>query len=180
MYLLPRGDLAQNVSLPSAPFVAPAGIFVNASNKDVYVADGSQVVRIPGGTGTPIILPVPSLTPPLNGWSQATDVFQDARGTLWVTNFDPPSVVAIPADDPPFYLAPTAYSWHQPHSILVTPNGTIHVREGKCEKQSASRGSAARPTAPLFRATVFFCAPMPRPASQFCLRFRQPRDRPHW
>ena len=129
MYLLPRGDAAQNVSLPSAPFVAPAGIFVNSSNKDVYVADDSQVVRIPGGAGTPIILPVPALTPPLNGWSQAMDVFQDARGTLWVTNFaenyGTPSVVAIPAAGPPFYLTPTAYSWVLPHSILVTPNGTM-------------------------------------------------------
>ena len=129
MYLLPRGDAAQNLSLPSAPFVAPAGIFVNASNKDVYVADYSQVVRIPGGTGTPIILPVPALTPPLAGWSQAMDVFQDARGTLWVTNFaedyGAPSVVAIPAAGPPFYLTPAAYSWVLPHSILVTSNGTM-------------------------------------------------------
>ena len=139
MYLLPRGNAAQNVSLPSAPFVKPFGIFVNASNKDVYVADDMQVVRIPGGTGTPIILPVPaSLTPQLNGWSQATDVFQDARGTIWVTNFansetygGTPSVVAIPADDPPFYLTPTAYSWVNPYSIVVTPNGNVYVREGK-------------------------------------------------
>jgi hypothetical protein len=120
------------VTLPSAPYVAPAGIFVNASNKDVFVADGSQIVRIPGGTGTPILISAPALTPPvgpLSGWSQATDVFQDVRGTLWVTNFamnyGTPSVVAIPAAGPPFYLTPTAPYWRHPRSIVVTSNGTM-------------------------------------------------------
>jgi DNA-binding beta-propeller fold protein YncE len=129
VYLLPGGNAAKNISLPFPPLVSPAGIFVNASNKDVYVAGDSQVVRIPGGTGTPIALPLPALTPIFGAWSEARDVFQDARGTLWVTNFahnyGTPSVVAIPAAAPSFYLVPTAYTWVCPHSITVSSDGTM-------------------------------------------------------
>lgn len=122
VYKLPHGRAERNVSIVSG-LSAPKGLFVDAASKDVYVADGDSLVRIPGGTGAPTYIGAQH-----GFWSSLFDVFVDAQGTIWVVDQGLVGVYTVTLAG---VRTPVTIStpWTQPYSVAVSAGGNVYVSD---------------------------------------------------
>ena len=124
VFKLPQGDAAQAIVLPapSLGWSAPKGLFVDHATADVYVADSSQIVIIPGGTGVAQTITDARFT-------ALMDVFIDAQGTLWAVDKAAGVFTITTSAGGTTISAVTTVTWQQPMAVAVSSSGDVFVSD---------------------------------------------------
>jgi hypothetical protein len=140
VYILPRTLAAQKQAIPvtwptpptsNFPFdfppvtygwSRPKGLWVNASSKDIYVADNRNLVKVSGATNYATFI---------GGYDQwfqfdLADVFGDDKGTLWVTNSEYATVKRVTDGGTTISdFTISGYSFVRPYSVTVSNAGVV-------------------------------------------------------
>lgn len=127
--MLPQGNAAMKTPLPvtwpgsPAAWDAPMGLWVNPLTKDVFVADRSNLVVVPGNGSGQV-----SFVGGAGYFSGLSDVFGDTQGTLWAVDKLAAKVYRITDGGTNFSLLAPG-SWSEPYAVTVSPEGVVFVSD---------------------------------------------------
>ncbi len=113
--------------------MAPQGVVV-ARNGDVYVADSglANIVKVPGGTGTPVGIG--------SGLSGPRSLFLTSSGDLFVADTNNGAIKKFPGASGA-NITTVASGFASPQSLWVTNSGDIYVADDKRAKRIFPNGT---------------------------------------